>query len=572
MDNKCKEGGCTGRDPVPGYILLPVILLQIAAVLAQGYLTYTNKHFAPIAPYSLWPVYHIWGAAVFSHLFFVSIVFCSLSSVIVYVIARFGSCRKSLWASGGIIFMLWYLFFLANLFMSMPSGISFVTLALFAAQVIIVVFLLCSERKSNPVFPAILLLFSTIPLHVFINHRGNWLYHAWCFCYAVAVFNVFFWLISDTQRMFRKYRYVFYAAALVCGFSLALWNYSVPKKVSYGYYIGFAEIQFGNIDGDKYPDLFTCGYCGMIYGNPAWFVGRGTHFDDWEHGQELDGIRQMTAVLVDLDNDGDMDILSSEILINDNGNFDREIFISSELYFLFFGRERKFSIIASPLTPGDPFTELILTEGNNTFIGVCTEDHDWTFHSFDSKLHAAVDNSNPQGPVLLILNPAEKDVLVLLEKEHIPYRAVSLELDKQIWKPLFLYMDVNSDGEHKLLVWSSSGAMSKVSLFKELDGRFEQMSSFETGEYLQGPYDGYHAYPEFKFADFDLDGKIDFIGDDGWIYLQNAGYKFERARHVRLRRSKEASYLYACDINADGFPDVVSSYQPFTNIKMGPLF
>ncbi|MBN1864410.1 MAG: VCBS repeat-containing protein [Victivallales bacterium] len=356
---------------------------------------------------------------------------------------------------------------------------------------------------------------------------------------------------------------------------ITLWLLT-PKKVSYGYFISFAEIQFGNINGEKYPDLFTCGCHGMSYGNPAWFIGRGTHFDDWEHEQMLPTkIGQQTAVLVDLDNDGYMDIMGTTFLINENGRFFREVPVSSsDLYSLCFARERRFSIIAHPLTPEDRFSELILNSPSfrSTLIGICKENNTWSFYPFESNLYAALDQSDPRNPALLILNNPAEEILALFDKYNIMYRQVALDSLNKLHRPVFLFNDINSNGENELVAWSASQNKSLVSVFKEADGHFELIYSFETEEHKSGRYDGHYSYAEFKFVDFDLDGKIDFIGDDGWIYLQKDNYRFEKAKHVKMRRSKEASFLYACDINADGYPDVISSYQPFTNIRLGPFF
>ena len=321
----------------------------------------------------------------------------------------------------------------------------------------------------------------------------------------------------------------------------------------------------------------------MAYGNPSWFAGKGTRFDDWTNGHMLRDIGITASCLIDLDNDGDLDVVSSDFLINDDGVFNRKINNPLNAATLFFGRARRFTIQSALLTPGDNFSELIIGQQDGTIFGVCVGSYEWTSHRWPKPIKCVIDSSRGKRSSLILFKTPSPKLVEFLTENKIDFKTIELPKKYRVMDAAYLFEDVNSDGEKELVLWARYGGerknnndygetASRVCVLKPVNGRFKPLSSFSTGVFKAGWYSGYYSNPKFKFADFDMDGKIDYIGDDGWIYRQTADFKFKKAFHVVLRsNSVDAIHLYACDVNSDGYPDVVSSYQPFTNIKFGPI-
>jgi len=118
-------------------------------------------------------------------------------------------------------------------------------------------------------------------------------------------------------------------ALLVVVVLLALFYRYRPQK-GYPYAVSYAVLQFGNINGDKHPDLVTYGHKGMIAGNPFWHAGRGSRFAgfregaffDQTEGSEFHDHAQSAARVLDLDADGDLDLISGHgIFENRSGRF-----------------------------------------------------------------------------------------------------------------------------------------------------------------------------------------------------------------------------------------------------------
>ena len=51
----------------------------------------------------------------------------------------------------------------------------------------------------------------------------------------------------------------------------------------------------------------------------------------------------------------------------------------------------------------------------------------------------------------------------------------------------------------------------------------------------------------------------------------NKKYIFEKSLEVNLDNGDDRGLLYSYDINNDGWADIISSYQPFWNLKLGPF-
>lgn len=558
-------------------IIFPaVIAAQLAGIGTQILLTLT---YMPLAPCWLSPMlgcYRRWSQIELVEYFVLNApFFFAFLAVILYVLFAFEHCRRWLWWSAFAAISTALALHAVNIFLPAPLWMKHLMWIPAIAQSLVAFKIIRLNRISNPIPPALFPLPALLSRQMFL-YQYFAPYFFWYVLTISAQFAILVWLLSLRGEAIFRHRRLAYAFACICALVLLCWNIATPKKISYGYHIGFAEIQFGNINGDKYPDLFTCGYIGMSYGNPSWFAGRKDHFDDWNdmRGQRLRGIGQQTACLVDLDGDGDLDIVSGSFLINDAGKFNRSIDFG-----LFFSRERNFAIHAAPLTPGDDFSEVIFNQNGETVVSVCVGSYDWEAWRYSKNINLVIDRSMGNRPSLILFEQPPPRFADFLRKWKMKHRVVELEKKYSSMDADYLLKDFNSDGCMELALWARHGGennwsaptSSFVAVFKEKNGRFELLSSFTTEKFKINYYNGHYAYPEFKFADFDRDGKIDFIGDDGWIYRQTANFKFKKSARVNLLHSMEAIHLYACDINQDGYPDVISSYQPFTNIKMGPI-
>jgi hypothetical protein len=137
-------------------------------------------------------------------------------------------------------------------------------------------------------------------------------------------------------------------------------------------------------------------------------------------------------------------------------------------------------------------------------------------------------------------------------------------------------VDLNADGTNELLIferaeqWKPAGTFTKVSVYKEGAKDYELLGSFSTDP--RPDWCVRLPFSRYQLVDFDRDGRLDFLGSDTWAYRQGQNFRFEKAVKIDLRNGDGRAQLFAYDVNSDGWGDVVSSYQPFWNIRLGPIF
>ncbi|MDA0837010.1 MAG: VCBS repeat-containing protein [Planctomycetota bacterium] len=386
-------------------------------------------------------------------------------------------------------------------------------------------------------------------------------------------------------------------ASVLCGI-LFLWG-DYSRKHSYPYNASFSVLQFGNINGDGLADLMTYGYRGQAAGNPRWFPGRGNGFDslNQEH------FASYGAILADLDGDGDADMLSDNgIFRNDVGTFinvphdpdgdykDGKTWNEFIMLLMINFEGFVFDLYVCDLS-SDGFPEIILLGDSETIIGIGKAKFDWQFAKFPKQPATSLDRSNEGSPELVFLLPPDAGLISLLENERIRYREYVGGPPQQERGQLFgpnrdeyHWLDVDGDGTVELVLCSPRRSpdlpfdnmfSATIKVYRDKDGKFVLLATSETESYpkrqmatrLSRP-----PFPFFEFVDFDKDGRLDLLCQDRWIYKQQKGFVFARA--VKLSLIEEGVFpatLFAHDVNADGWPDVVSSYQPYWNIAFGPL-
>jgi len=192
--------------------------------------------------------------------------------------------------------------------------------------------------------------------------------------------------------------------------------------------------------------------------------------------------------------------------------------------------------------------------------------------------------------LVFMLSP-DAGLIALFDREGIRYRASASGPPDQEQRRLtspnrdeFHWLDLDNDGTVELVLCSPRGGAdcppgtcrAIVEVYREEETRFALLASSKTEGYpprqlatrLSRP-----PFPFFQFVDFDRDGRLDLLCQDRWFYRQEKGFVFAKA--VKLSGLSEKGLLPATlfthDVNADGWPDVVSSYQPFWNIAFGPL-
>jgi hypothetical protein len=309
------------------------------------------------------------------------------------------------------------------------------------------------------------------------------------------------------------------------------------------------------------------------------------------------------AILADLDGDGDADVLSDRgIFRNDEGTFvnaphdpdgeykDGKTWNEFIMLLMSNFHGVVFDLYVCDLS-GDGIPEIILLGDSETIIGIGRAKFDWKFTKFPKQPQTSLDRSNEEGPELVFLLPPDAGLISLFKKEKIRSREYVGGPPQRERSRLsgpnrdeFHWLDVDGDGTVELVLCSPRlnpelpfdyMCSATVKVYRDKAGKFVLLASSETGSYpmrqmahrLSRP-----PFPLFQFVDFDKDGRLDLLCQDRWIYRQQKGFVFARA--VKLSRIEKAVFpatLYAHDVNADGWPDVVSSYQPYWNIAFGPL-
>jgi len=371
----------------------------------------------------------------------------------------------------------------------------------------------------------------------------------------------------------------------------------------YPYNASYSVLQFGNIDGDEFPDLMTYGYRGQAAGNARWFPGRGNCFESrWDPARE--GLfASYCAVLADLDDDGDADLISDRgIFRNDAGTFtnvprdpdgkydDARTFVQFIMLVMINFEGFVFDLHVCDLS-GDGNPEIILLGDSETYIGVGRGELDWQFFAFPRQPGTSLDRAKRGAPELVFMLPPDAGLVALFGKEGIRYRTLVSGPPHQERSRLtgpnrdeFHWLDLDNDGTAELVLCSSrpgsdypsDTCRATVEVYREEKAKFVLRASSATEEYprrrsrtrLSRP-----PFPLFQFVDFDRDGRLDLLCQDRWIYQQEKGFVFAKAVNLSGLSEKGAcpATLFAHDVNADGWPDVVSSYQPYWNIAFGPL-
>ena len=390
-------------------------------------------------------------------------------------------------------------------------------------------------------------------------------------------------------------------ASVFWGLLFLGWEYN--RRRSYPYNASYSVLQFGNINGDGFPDLMTYGYRGQAAGNARWFPGDGDGFESrWASARE--GLfASYCAILVDLDADGDADLLSDRgIFRNDAGRFTEQPHDPDGAY----GNGRTFQeltmlvmnsfagfvfdLYACDLS-GDETSEIVVFGDSKTFIGVGRGEFDWQFYRFPQQPGTSLDRASKGGPRVVFMLPPDAGLTALFDREGIRYRACAAGPPDKEQRRLtgpnkdeFHWSDLDNDGTVELVLCSSRGGADCppetcrgiVEVYREEEARFDLLASSKTDGYpprqsrtrLSRP-----PFPFFQFADFDRDGRLDLLCQDRWIYRQEKGFVFAKAAKLSSLSEKGLvpATLFAHDVNADGWPDVVSSYQPYWNIAFGPL-
>ncbi|MDP6358414.1 MAG: VCBS repeat-containing protein [Planctomycetota bacterium] len=394
----------------------------------------------------------------------------------------------------------------------------------------------------------------------------------------------------------RKLVFLSIVASVLCGILFLLADHI--RRHSYPYNASYSVLQFGNINGDGLPDLMTYGYRGQAAGNPKWFPGRGNGFDSRRQKE----FASYGAILADLDGDGDADMLSNGLFRNDMGTFVNvahdpdgeyeDLKSWHEFIMLLMGNFQGgvFDLYVCDLS-GDGIPEIILLGDSETIIGIGKAKFDWQFTRFPKQPKTSLDRSNERGPELVFLLPPDAGLISLFKKEGIRYREYVGGPPQQARSRLagpnrdeFHWLDVDGDGTVELILCSprlnadlpfDDMCSASVEVYRDRDGEFVLLASSETESYpkrLMATRLSRPPFPLFQFVDFDRDGRLDLLCQDRWIYRQQRGFVFARAAKLsRLEEGVIPATLFAHDANADGWPDVVSSYQPYWNIAFGPL-
>lgn len=428
--------------------------------------------------------------------------------------------------------------------------------------------------------------------------------------------------------------------------------YHRPQR-GYPYEVSYVVLQFGNINGDKHPDLITYGHKGMVAGNPVWHAGRGNRFAgfrgrtsfDQTEDHEFHDHAQFAARVLDLDADGDLDLISGHgIFENRSGRFtpsrragpaslaEASVFDDQEAFDCFcfivgsagmgWTDLTTFDLYAYDMTQ-DGYPEIILigdeaSHDDYLILGVSQGRLRWEFVLFKGLKGVTIEPLQGRDARFTLMGVdfatmggrrhdldrvvAEEEKMATARAELVRFlkrQEISFRQTRAV-RPVvegcsvsgrdrleYQWLDFDGDGERELAVCGRTAKhdseghpkegqpVGNVAVYRELPDRFELLSSFTTKTYRSRRHIVFRPpFCLYQFLDFDRDGRLDLLAPDNCIYRQKEGLDFECAREIDLPENDWAGMpatLYAYDINCDEWPDVVSSFQPYHNIELGPL-
>jgi hypothetical protein len=360
--------------------------------------------------------------------------------------------------------------------------------------------------------------------------------------------------------------------------------------------------------------MLTYGFLGMVAGDPYWFAGTGDGFKDWDGGaNDPDSAKychgQSGAKLCDLDGDGDADFISREgLFLNDGkGHFspcrdqaqesrynDRKAFgeLCQKMGALYLDVwfEDTFDFHLVDLSNG-AYKDILLLGEEACFFGLARGKTDWEFFVLPGHHAVALDATNPKSPQLVFLTPPKKELAEFLSRERLRHRVTHAALPKVTDSLLrgksgteYHWLDMDGDGLGELVLCLGKivggGPFRPVVQWEIHIGREAEKQYELLGRFIAGPDRCISPMcisfrPPFavnQFVDFDRDGDLDLLSPDHCIYRQDKGFAFTKAVEIDLPcEGRFPARFFVHDVNADGWPDVVSSLHPFWNVKFGPL-
>lgn len=346
---------------------------------------------------------------------------------------------------------------------------------------------------------------------------------------------------------------------------------------------GLGDLQFGDVDGDGHLDLMTWGCQGRGCGNVHWFAGTGRRFPFGHGGDDI--ATQTWAVWCDADGDGDLDAVTpNEVLLNDGRGglsrardpepvwaFDRPVNpvtgrpidpFRSDVFQVHDTRTAVwdgFEGIAVDLDGQSP-PEIFLRYQQACELAVGRGPGRWAFIG-QMRAHAVqIDFGRPRAA---LVGPPE--LAGLAARNGIAFRARRPMPEPPRGRYLDDWLDLDGDGHSELVVVAFSGDIERNFLYREHPDRWELLASIEYRAFGSQPAPARH-----RWVDLDRDGDLDLVADDRRVYRHDPAWQFSPVRDLDLEVNYR-SHLWVVDVDRDGWPDVVSSLRPWSQLIRGPL-
>ncbi len=387
-----------------------------------------------------------------------------------------------------------------------------------------------------------------------------------------------FWIVIVHHRCLRapalQLPFIFFSLGIAfCGNWLQVDN---QKYINYARWISLSVIQFGDIDGDGKTDLITSGYKGMVGGNPRWYRGNGKDFGEWE-GNRCFATGQSSPLMVELNGDGQIDMIDGRAQINQKGGFGAGPAIQygdteSMMFDLGIIKRPSRSLYFHADLDGDRIEEIFALLDSS--LECCWRENGvWKTRSFPAP--ALFDLF---GKHLSLSSDASVQLLAFLKSKSWPMKicplpppVANVNSQNAGWNEFIEkhLIDFDGDGLDELAVCT----VDEVKIYRQKDGQFREASTLKhSGEPLMLHRD-YFFWIE-QFGDLNGDGRIDFLSQEGEVFLCDKDLQFHSAGKLPVRlpsRERDRCKLLLFDINGDGKLDVISSYQPWKSVILGPL-